>query len=68
MEIIMLDDKTLDEKINGVKTLLKKLESDLEYYENKSPGRDRVVSTLVRITSLTSYLEQLTNEKMKVTT
>lgn len=58
---------TLNTKINEIESLLKKLEADLNYYERKSPGRDRVVSTLVRITSLSNYLEQLKAERLLLT-
>lgn len=47
------------EEVKRIEEELKRLEAEMSYYEQKSPGRDRVTSTQVRIASLSKYLEEL---------
>lgn len=48
------------EKVANLKEQIKKLEAEMAVYENKSPGRDRVVSLQVKLTALHKQLEEET--------
>lgn len=47
------------EEIKRVEEEIKVLEARMNEYEQKAPGRDRITSLQVKITSLSRYLDEL---------